>query len=57
VGTDGTLTVYPLRLVEVCHEWRAAPDDAAEDPWLRPAGEPLRVELIETPIRVPRQEP
>jgi len=54
VGRGGDLTIYPIRLAKVCHAWRAAPDDATEDPWLRPAGEPLRAELIEAPIRVPR---
>jgi len=47
VGRDGDLTIYPIRLAKVCHAWRVAPDDAPDDPWLRPTGEPLRAELIE----------
>jgi hypothetical protein len=56
VSRDGDLTIYPIRLAKVCHAWRTTPDDAAGDPWLRPAGEPLRAEFIEAPIRVPRHD-
>ncbi len=56
IGADGELTIYPIKLARVCHAWRADPDGAAEEPWLRPAAGPLEPELIEAPIRVPHAE-
>ncbi|HEY7048328.1 MAG TPA: hypothetical protein VH373_14010 [Jatrophihabitantaceae bacterium] len=53
IGRDGALTIHPIKIPRVCHSWRADPDGAPDEPWLRPA-EPLRVELLEEPIRVPR---
>ncbi|MFC4857404.1 metallophosphoesterase family protein [Actinophytocola glycyrrhizae] len=55
VGADGTLTIYPVKLPRVGREWIADPGGAPTDPWLRPA-EPLKVELIEAPIKVPRHQ-
>jgi hypothetical protein len=52
IGGDGLLTIYPVKLERVCRKWVADPDGAPTDPWLRPA-EPLDVELIEEPIKVP----
>ena len=54
IGADGALTIYPIRLPKVCRRWRADPDGGAEDPWLRPDGDPLAPDLIEAPIRIPR---
>ena len=56
LGSDGTLTVYPIKLPHVCRRWRANPDGAPSDPWLVPAGAPLAPHLIEPPIRIPREE-
>ncbi|MCT2583178.1 metallophosphoesterase [Actinophytocola gossypii] len=53
IAPDGTLTVYPIKLTRICRHWRPNPDGAPTDPWLLPE-EPLRPELIEPPIRVPR---
>ncbi|OLF13672.1 hypothetical protein BLA60_00215 [Actinophytocola xinjiangensis] len=53
IAGDGTLTVYPVRLSKVCRRWRANPDGAPTDPWLLPV-ERLRPELVEAPVRVPR---
>ena len=53
IGADGTLTIYPVKLARVCREWTANPGGAPTDPWLRPE-QPLDVELIEPPIKVPR---
>jgi hypothetical protein len=52
IDGDGTLTIYPVKLERVCREWVADPNGAPTAPWLRPA-EPLDVELIEAPIKVP----
>jgi hypothetical protein len=57
VDRDGTLTVYPIKLQHVCRHWRANPGGAPADPWLVPAHHPLVPELIEEPIRIPREEP
>jgi hypothetical protein len=57
IGAGGDLTVFPVKLPKVCHDWQ--PDRAGEpgEPWLRPARGPLEPELIEPPIRVPHQPP
>lgn len=52
IATDGTLTIYPVKVDRVCREWKANPDGAPTDPWLQPQ-QPLDAELIEAPIRVP----
>ncbi|MGH3947701.1 MAG: metallophosphoesterase family protein [Pseudonocardiaceae bacterium] len=54
IDGSGTLTCFPIKLAKICHAWRADPDGEAGDPWLRPDGHPLRPELIEEPIVVPR---
>jgi hypothetical protein len=53
IGTDGVLTVYPVKLPRVCRTWRPDPGGAPTDPWLVPE-EDLEPELIETPIRIPK---
>jgi hypothetical protein len=53
VGRDGMLTIFPVRLDEICREWRPNPTGAPAEPWLLPA-EPLKPTLIEPPIEVPR---
>jgi hypothetical protein len=54
IDTDGTLTVYPIKLPTVCRTWKVDPTGAQSDPWLRPDGTELAPELIEAPIRIPR---
>ncbi|GAA2510114.1 hypothetical protein GCM10010201_00920 [Pilimelia columellifera subsp. columellifera] len=49
ITDDGTLTIYPLAVDNVCHQWRPRPDDPADAPWLAPAT-PLTVRLAEPPI-------
>ncbi len=53
IDADGDLTVHPIRLDRVCRRWRADPGAAAHEPWLAPV-DPLRPELIEEPVVVPR---
>ena len=53
IDAAGDLTIFPIKLPRVCRRWAADPDGAPEAPWLRPT-EPLRIELIEDPIVVPR---
>jgi hypothetical protein len=53
IDRTGTLTIYPVKLDRICREWRADPDGAPTDPWLRP-GQPLTPALIEPPIQVTR---
>jgi hypothetical protein len=53
IARDGVLTIYPVKVDEVCHDWHANPGGAPNDPWLLPE-QPLRAELIEPPVRVPR---
>jgi hypothetical protein len=54
LSADGTLTIYPIKLPTVCRKWKADPDGAPTDPWLRPDGGALAPELIEAPITIPR---
>ncbi len=51
VGDDGALTLYPIGLERIARAWTTAPDDADDQPLLRPA-EPLEPHLIERPIRL-----
>jgi hypothetical protein len=53
IGPDGTLTIYPVKLDRICREWRANPTGGPAEPWFLPA-EPLKPELIEPPIEIPR---
>ena len=53
IAPTGQLSIYPIKVARVCRAWRADPDGAAGDPWLRPL-DPLRTELIEDPITVSR---
>jgi hypothetical protein len=57
LAADGSLTVYPIKLPKACRRWRADPDGGPSDPWLVPAGAPLAPDLMEPPIRIPREEP
>jgi hypothetical protein len=54
IDRDGTLTIYPVKLPTVCRRWRLDPEGTVSDPWLRPDGQDLRPELIEEPVRIPR---
>jgi hypothetical protein len=54
IDRAGTLTIYPVKLDKVCHDWEANPQGAATDPWLLPKA-PLNPELIEPPIQVSRK--
>jgi hypothetical protein len=51
VAADGTLTVYPIGVEKVCHQWSAAPDGPEGSPWLIPE-QPLEPHLIEGPVTV-----
>jgi hypothetical protein len=53
IDTTGTLTIYPVKVDRVCHKWAPHPKGAPTEPWLLPKEE-LKAELIEPPIRVPR---
>jgi hypothetical protein len=52
VGSDGTLTVYPVGLDAANKRWRANPAAPAHAPWIEPR-RPLRPRLIEPPIKLP----
>jgi hypothetical protein len=52
---DG-LTIYPIGVRRVPREWEAAPDEPAEEPWLRPVDVDLETELIEAPFHVPARD-
>jgi hypothetical protein len=51
IAADGTLTIYPIGIDKICHNWAADPGADAHSSWLRPK-EPLPVHLIEEPIKV-----
>jgi hypothetical protein len=54
IKQDGTLTIYPVKIDKICRKWRPNPSGADTDPWLLPE-QPLKAELIEAPIVVPRE--
>jgi hypothetical protein len=49
IAADGTLTIHPLGVDRVCHQWSADPDREPHAPWVRPET-PLSVRRIEPPI-------
>jgi hypothetical protein len=51
IGTDGSLTIYPVAVDAVATSWRADPDAPDEAPWIVPT-EPLTARLVEPPIIV-----
>jgi hypothetical protein len=55
IDPTGTVTLYPVKLPVICRRWKAHPNGAPSEPWVLPDGEELRPELIEDPIRVPRE--
>ncbi len=56
IGRDGNLTVYPIGLQKVSHDWHARPTDPGGAPWLASA-ELLSPHLIEKPIKIPAIHP
>jgi hypothetical protein len=55
LARDGSLTIYPIAVEQICRRWRAAPEAARPDAsWIVPA-EPdgLRIRLAEPPITLP----
>ncbi|HWS36119.1 MAG TPA: metallophosphoesterase, partial [Actinoplanes sp.] len=51
IAADGTLTIHPIGVDTVCHEWAADPDGGPHSSWLRPVT-PLTVHRVEPPIEV-----
>jgi hypothetical protein len=49
IGTDGSLTIYPVGIDRIGRSWRADPDAPAEEPWIVPRDVPA-ARLIERPI-------
>jgi hypothetical protein len=49
IGSDGSLTIYPIGLDSVGKRWQATPAAPAHAPWIEPV-KPLRPKLIEPPI-------
>ncbi|GGN40300.1 hypothetical protein FHR83_007067 [Actinoplanes campanulatus] len=51
ITLDGSLTIHPIGVDRICHEWVADPDGDPHESWLRPAT-PLTAHRIEPPIRI-----
>ena len=51
IAADGTLTIHPIGVDRICHQWEADPAGAPDTPWLHPR-EPLTAHRIEGPITV-----
>ncbi|WP_433828090.1 metallophosphoesterase [Actinoplanes sp. CA-015351] len=51
IDADGTLTIHPIGLRKVCHEWVPDPTGTPASPWLRPKT-PLDPHRIEPPVTV-----
>ncbi|BCY05206.1 metallophosphoesterase [Actinoplanes sp. L3-i22] len=56
IAADGTLTIHPLGVDRICHQWSADPDGEAHAPWLRPE-KPLAAHRIEPPITLVDRPP
>lgn len=55
--TKEALTIYPVGLGRVAHDWRVRQGTSPEDAWLEPDGDELEPHLIEAPIRLERTVP
>ena len=54
IGTDRSLTIYPLGVDRVNTAWEFDPDAATTGaPWIKPRGDKLAARLIESPIKIP----
>jgi hypothetical protein len=52
LDADGVLTIYPIAVERVGRRWRAAPEAAADQPWIEPV-HPIAYTLAEKkPIRI-----
>jgi hypothetical protein len=52
ITADGTLTLYPVAVDQVCHAWQANPEGPPGTPWVEPK-QPLRPRLAEEkPIEI-----
>lgn len=51
IAADGTLTIHPIGVDTVCHEWVADPEGDPHSSWLRPVT-PLTVHRVEPPIEI-----
>ncbi|MGH8929157.1 MAG: metallophosphoesterase [Egibacteraceae bacterium] len=51
---DGVLTIYPIGLTQISHNWRLRESARPDESWLEPDGPPLAPMLIEDPIRLDR---
>ncbi|MFY1685564.1 metallophosphoesterase family protein [Micromonospora sp. WMMD730] len=49
IDPDGTLTVYPIAVDRVCHDWQLNPDQSPTASWLTPRT-PLTPRLAEPPV-------
>jgi hypothetical protein len=54
VRPDGAVTVHPVVVPKVCHEWRVPPDGDEGAPWVEPA-QPLVTRLAEPPVTIRRE--
>ena len=51
IASDGTLTIHPIGINQICRNWVADPAGAADSSWLRP-DTPLVAHRIEAPVIV-----
>ncbi|MEU1602318.1 metallophosphoesterase family protein [Micromonospora matsumotoense] len=49
IDPDGTLTIYPIAVDRVCHDWQLNPDQSPTASWLTPRT-PLAPHLAEPPV-------
>jgi hypothetical protein len=52
IGSDGSLTIFPIALNRVPRKWRPVPSADPQAPWFKPADGEVTPELIEPPIPV-----
>jgi hypothetical protein len=54
IGTDGALTVYPVKVEKVPRRWDLVTGGAPTAPWFAPPDGALTYQLIEDPVTIPR---
>ncbi|MGI8810078.1 MAG: hypothetical protein ACR2KK_19985 [Acidimicrobiales bacterium] len=52
IGSEGTLTVFPIGVDRVGRKWKLRPEDPTHAPWFAPDGPEPEPHLLEKPVRI-----
>ncbi|MGH8867344.1 MAG: metallophosphoesterase [Actinomycetes bacterium] len=55
IGRDGALTLHPVVVDKICHDWRADPGAEPGAAWVVPSGAVPAARLVEPPVVIARE--